>query len=419
MLFLKIALRNIGAHRRKNLVVFSVTAGVCLFMFLFLSFSDGEIQNIKNGISSFYSPALDIRAVSPENWRMRQEGGNHAEATIPAASSYTAALRELPFVEEAVAAVWSVGADMFTGGKKYLGLYLIAQDSGDRTMRGKYSITEGRDLEQSGDGHVLLHYKTARNLPLKIGDALTLVGTDLFGQITTREMTIGGFYRPFLDNPNMASNLILLRNDQSWFVGYGEDEVNSLMIRLARGANAKKSLTALQAWAEEKAVPLVFFLVSDEENDSGFIMIYGMIRLLIVAMVLITLFITSFGIMNVISINLYERKKEIGTYFCLGTEPPFLMAAYTAEIFLVNLGGALTGIALGFLSRAIINALRITSEDPGFQIVVGSSTFYLGYSASTIFWLLGGVAVITIITALTTLGKALKVSPVVAVRETE
>jgi len=123
--------------------------------------------------------------------------------------------------------------------------------------------------------------------------------------------------------------------------------------------------------------------------------------------------------MNVVSINLYERGKEIGTYFCLGCEPPFLMAVYTLEICLVNLAGSILGIAAGLGLRACINALEITSTDPGFQVVAGGSVFRLGLSASTIVWILGGVGIITILTAVATLGKALKVSPVVAVRETE
>ncbi|HUH43743.1 MAG TPA: hypothetical protein VLZ44_01110, partial [Treponemataceae bacterium] len=75
------------------------------------------------------------------------------------------------------------------------------------------------------------------------------------------------------------------------------------------------------------------------------------------------------------------------------------------------------GILLGQGARLIVNALKITSEEPGFQIVVGSSVFYLGSSLSTVVWIIGGLAIITILTSLSTLGKALKVSPVVAVQE--
>lgn len=123
--------------------------------------------------------------------------------------------------------------------------------------------------------------------------------------------------------------------------------------------------------------------------------------------------------MNVVSINLFERRKEIGTYFCLGVEPPFLMAAYTTEIFIVNFFGALLGIGLVLILRLFINALNITSSDSGFQVVMGGSKFYLGLSISTVLWILGGICVITVLTSLTTLGKALKVSPLVAVKETE
>ena len=98
---------------------------------------------------------------------------------------------------------------------------------------------------------------------------------------------------------------------------------------------------------------------------------------------------------------------------------PFLIAAYSLELALVNLAASAAGILGGLLIRAIVNMAKITSDEPGFQVVAGGSQFRLGLTPSSVLWIIGGVVVITLLTALTTLGKALKVSPVEAVREAE
>lgn len=52
-LALQIAFRNISSHKRKNRIIFAVTTVLSFFMFLFLAFSDGEIENIKTGFRVF------------------------------------------------------------------------------------------------------------------------------------------------------------------------------------------------------------------------------------------------------------------------------------------------------------------------------------------------------------------------------
>ncbi|HOC28381.1 MAG TPA: ABC transporter permease [Treponemataceae bacterium] len=320
MLILKIVTRNIFAHARKNLIICAVTACVSLFLFLFLSFSDGEMENVKNGVSGFFMPPADIYVTHTEfrSLLARNDDKKLRDATVHNAEELKT---------------------LFAG------------------------VPDTTDVPP-----ILLHESVRSSIPVKTGDILTLVATDLFGQISTARVRLAGFFEPVQDNVNLYSLVLIPSDPYARFPGYNPGETN---------------------------------------------------RLIIIATSLITLFITAFGIMNVTSTNLADRKKEIGTYYCLGSEPPFLMAVYTLEIFIVNLAGSLAGIGTGLIVRAGINALKSTSDNPGFLIVAGGSTFTLGLSAGTILWIIGGISLLTVLTALTTLGKALNVSPVVAVKETE
>ena len=113
------------------------------------------------------------------------------------------------------------------------------------------------------------------------------------------------------------------------------------------------------------------------------------------------------------------RKKEIGTYYCLGVEKTYLIWMYSLEIFFVNIVACTTGILFGLVIRIIINGLNIPITDTGLQLAFAGDRIYVGASFSTVAWIFCGVALISCSTALTTLGKSLKVSPSVAIRETE
>jgi len=412
MLAFKIALRNIRAHSRRNFIIFAVTSGVSFFLFLFLAFSDGELENIKNGVSTFWSPYADLKAVQAEN----QANDN----PIPGTPQLLEALRKVPGVKEVVGRNWSLwGMDVFVHGKKYLDFNLSALDPADATFHSRITITSGHDLGPEDRDGILFHTVVGKDLPIRLGDEVTLVGKDYFGQLSSRKLTVVGFYTPIADNPNLYSSLLVNPASFTDLCGYSPGETNQILIRLKAGVDAREALKTFQSLSIPGVERLKVYLPSDDEFENGNTMVFGMIRLIIVAMVLITLLITAFGIMNVVSVNLYDRKKEIGTYFCLGSEKPFLMATYTIEIFLVNFAGSVAGVLVGLLARAGINALNLTTSDPGLQVVLGGSRFTLGLSPSTLFWILGGISLITLLTALTTLGKALNVAPVVAVKETE
>lgn len=419
MLFAKIALRNIGSHRRKNFIVFSVTALVCFFLFIFLSFSDGELENIKNGVSSFYSPYSDIKAVTPDYLHLKEQEEDTREEVLTEITQLKKDLASFPFIKESISRVWNVYVDFFANGQKYMDFNFAPLDGDDETLRSKYRIFEGRDIARGETGVILMHASVRKYLPIALGDEITVVGKDFFSQVTSKKLTVVGFYAPYSDNPNLPYMCLVPVEDIAVLAGYSSEEANQMLIRLAPHIKIKTALAELRAWAEKTGAPIHFYSTSDDNQQDSWGEIYGMIRYIILSMVILTLFITAFGIMNVVSVNLFERRKEIGTYFCLGTETPFLMAAYTTEIFIVNLAGSLAGIALGLGTRAIVNAVHITSTDPGFQVVMGGSVFKLGLSPSTVLYIIGGICIITVLTALTTLGKALQVSPVVAVRETE
>ena len=66
MLSPRLALRNILAHAHRSQTMFLVVALVSAVLFLLLSFSDGETENLKSGVIALNEPAADLVVYSAD-----------------------------------------------------------------------------------------------------------------------------------------------------------------------------------------------------------------------------------------------------------------------------------------------------------------------------------------------------------------
>ena len=105
--------------------------------------------------------------------------------------------------------------------------------------------------------------------------------------------------------------IILPREDLSTFNGYTPGESRSLGIRLEKGVSQAKAIPLLEEWGRQNAPNLRFVERNMKGYKDDFSMVFGMIRMIIVVMSLLTLLITSVGIMSVISTNLQERNNFV------------------------------------------------------------------------------------------------------------
>lgn len=419
---LGLALRNVGAHRRRNLIVATVVALVSTALFLVLSFSDGELENIKYGLSTFSYRSSDIRVVRDDYKALNERGERDAfEATVKDYAALRDSLKALPFVEEAYAYAWRGNGNLLLGDERYSDYrfrYVDAANEGYLTSR--YSVRYGRDFGPGDRNVVLLHESARRTTTIREGDHVKVGGRDFFGQAFSQDATVIGFYSPNIDNPNLMGQALCDDGVRSAVTGYAPGEMNGLEIRLRRGADIGAALKELNGtWKSGPGKGLTAYRADDLRGQDGNASVYSVFKLILTFISLVIVGIVSFGIMNVVSVNLHDRKKEIGTYYCLGSERPFLLWMYTWEILIVNVAGTAAGLALGLGVGALINALNITTNDPGTQLVFGGSVFRLSFTQATALTIVLGIAALSVATALATLGAALKVSPLAAMRETE
>ncbi len=419
MLSLKLAFRNIFANRQRNLVIYIAMTLVSAVLFLFLSFSDGEIENFTKGIEGLRTPPADL-VVSHWDYLRARDAGEKSESINKMTVSNFRALTEKIAKAKGVEAVYPVtvpvNAGIYVRGKKYKDIqYLGVEVGNDSHVRDRIRITEGTYLSGKTDG-LLLHASMKDDLGVSVGDAVIVTGTTLFGQAFAEHFLVEGFYRSQIDLPSVFKAIYASLPGYRLISGHYENEVPFLQVNLAKSASVESALNELRTLLGTADQGVAVHRFGDVHQQS--MAVYGAIRQIIISITLLVVFVVMFGVMNVVSTNLVDRGREIGTYYCLGASRGFLKRMYAIEILLVNLFASCTGIAIGMLAVWVLNGMGFETQDVGLQMVFGGDRLRLVVSVSSIAWLTGVLLAVTAATALFGLGSALKVSPVVALRET-
>jgi putative ABC transport system permease protein len=426
MLTPKLAFRNLLAHGQRNRVTFIAVGLVSCIIFLFLAFSDGEMENLNTGMVALTEPSSDIvvyatgfKAVydQDEDWKRL------SDYSIKSYPDILGSVRALPFIRRAGVPTSGLVMNILAAGERHENFFMRGVDpTAAWFVKDRVRITEGEFLDASNTPQIILHYKTAPTIKVPPGGTVRLSGKDLFGQVVVQEAVLAGYFKGEQDQPSLGELGFMNMAAYHAVSGFAPDETMSLLVDVKKGENVRSAINKLRRWARERSLPLEFWDSNDIPKSlrvSDALKIYSLFRLILQATSVIILLIVTFGIMNVISVNLYDRKREIGTYYCLGSEKGFLVNLYTLEILMLNLASTIVGVLAGLGVRQIINSLGLRSDASALQLVFAGSQFILGFSAGSVLFVIIAMVVVTLLTAVTTLGKGLRVSPATALRETE
>lgn len=423
MIALKIAFRNIFAHLSKNLIIFFVISFVTCILFLFLTFSDGMIENIQKSFNSIVNPKADI-IIRPKGfldaYQVYEKWENIVKMII---KDYPIVMKDLStfsFIKSSYVQTTEVLSNIYFQGKryKYLSGYGLQYNNCEHILD-NIEIIDGRFFKEKDQSCILFHHIAKRGFNVKIGDIVSIVGNDLFGQAFAHDCKVIGFYRGKIDHYDLKPYYFVDMHSYHIISGLNLKEAHAIHAELKKGIPVNKALTEL--------IQSPLFSHQDVEFHNANKMpgfgsgdVYESVRIIFVIVCFLVIFIILIGIINVISSNLLDRKKEIGSYYCLGAEKGLLMRIYIFEIIIIDLLSAANGIILGLFIRFFVNRLDIQFQNnPGIQNVLGGDRFYLGFSYSSIFWILFGLITISLITGFIILRFSLDVPPVEAVRVIE
>ena len=317
----KMAWRNIWRNPRRTILTISAIAFASLLLVFMLSFQFGSYETMINTSVKIQTGHLQIQA------RNYQDKKN-IRLVVPEPAKIANVLNTIPNIQAYTfrgQAFSLISSDQRTYGVVVTG---IDPEREATVSRLKSLVREGEFLAAGDTGQALIGQLLARNLRVRLGDELTVLGQGRDGSIAATVVRIKGIFNSGIGDFDRAAIHIPLQTFQ---------EVYSSIKAAIRAGISKlkpdKPLTVLD-WDE-----LMPGLRQSIEMD----LISGLIFYLLLVLVV------AFSILNTFLMAIFERTREFGVLMAIGTTPGRLTKVLLIESMTLTLIGIGAGIVFGSL----------------------------------------------------------------------
>ncbi|BCR06345.1 hypothetical protein DESUT3_34140 [Desulfuromonas versatilis] len=215
----------------------------------------------------------------------------------------------------------------------------------------------------AGD-EILLGAALAGSLGVEEGGEVTLMAQGLFGRPVTRRFTVGGLYRTSLAAFDRTHVYLPLGTAQEFL--QAEELVTELAVRTEPAA-ASALAGELRARLDEGR-----FQVRDwRQMSPDLVQLIELNDATLQVLILIVFAIVALGIVNTMTMIIYERFRELGILSAIGMRPGGVVALICAESLCLGLVAALCGSLFGvaaclWLGSHGIDLTRFTSANQYF-----------------------------------------------------
>ena len=202
-------------------------------------------------------------------------------------------------------------------------------------------IVEGRYVEPTDADSILIGKGLADALALKVGDRVTMVGSDIHKQNRQRTMTVIGIYDIGIPSMEKATAYISLTEAQELFGLRGQStEVQITLKKVGTESAIVSALTPVLPGYEVESWANTYPELSNAVGRKNIVMdIFSVIIVMIAGI----------GILNLLLMAIYERTREIGLLGAMGLKPRQIATTFILEGALIGVVGVLAGIAFGLM----------------------------------------------------------------------
>lgn len=380
------AVRNLHAVRQRSaLALLGIVIGTAAVIAMI---TIGE--NAKShALAQFLAMGADLLAIQPDS--------NPSGRPPPFTPGDVAALRELPGID-AVAPLALAGMELAHDRNRVVAS--VAGVTGDLFAMARLSVAQGRVLSDfdGGGTFVVLGWTAARQLAgaQKMEAGKTEAGPmDAGGRLTIGDAvriggygyTVVGVLNEVVPNPLLPVDL----NSAALIPLPGlrrvapAAEISSLTIRRKPGADEEALHASVAAHFVGPPRPRPVVVQSARQLIAAMADQMRVHTLLLSAIGAISLVVGGVGVMNVMLMNVVERRREIGLRLALGARPRDIRAMFLIEALVLSVVGGVLGIALGVAAAALY------AENAGWRFGLSALAPPLGLGMSVVVGLFFGL----------------------------
>jgi len=405
---LLIAIRNLGTHKRRTLLLGGAIAGVTALLVVLMGLSNGMKETMLRSATTLMTGHVNV-------------GGFYkvtAGQSAPVVTSYPKLLevlrQEVPELDYSVqrARGWVKAVSETSSIQLGVGGIDVDAETGFRKV---IQVREGKLDDLAQPNTILIFEEQAKKLEVKVGDTLTLSAPTMRGTSNTVDVRVA----VIANNVGMLSsfNVYVPNSTLRGLYQLREDATGALMLYLKDMA----SIPAVQARLVKRLPelgykmmehdPQPFFMkfetvnreawtgqkldITNWEDEISFIKwtvaaLDGLTGLL----TFVLLVIIAVGIMNTLWIAIRERTREIGTLRAIGMQRWYVLVMFLLEALVLGLLGTSVGAAAGLGVCTALNAADV-SVPVAVQMFILSDKLHLVVNPGS---MLGAVTFITLCT---------------------
>ena len=254
------------------------------------------------------------------------------------------------------------------------------------------------------DDQVVVDKASADDEGFEVGDQVTIAG-----RAATRQYTLSGIATLGDVDSFGGATIAVLTLPQAQLVTGKEGELDQISVAAAPGVTPEHLAANLKgALANDLDVKTGAQNVESQRDDIS--TFTGFLKTALLIFAGVALFVAAFLIFNTFSITVAQRTREFAMLRTLGASRRQILASVVLEAFLIGLGAAIIGVALGIGFAKVIGSLfaALGIDLPNTGTVVEPRTVIVG--------LLLGTG-ITVLAALMPARRATKVAPVSGLRD--
>jgi ABC-type lipoprotein release transport system permease subunit len=335
-LYLRLAWRNIWRHRRRTVIIV-LAMGLSLALMMFYDgLIDGFNQAIAGNAVRVLGGNIQVHAAG-----YRQKVDSNPLLPLTDDSAVVQAALSQPDVVAASRRIQTGGLVSNREGAFPLSIIGIEPEAEAAVSLIAEHIVDGRYLEAADEDSILIGQGLAEALSLKVGDRLTMVGSDINKQNRQRTMTVIGIYDVGLPSFEKGSVYISLSEAQSLFNLRGQStEVQITLDGVGSESAVVAALTPMLPGYEVE---------SWEKNYPELGSAVGQKNAVMDIFSVIIVVISGIGILNLLLMAIYERTREIGLLGAMGLKPRQIAATFILEGIMIGVVGVIAGIGMGLM----------------------------------------------------------------------
>ncbi len=356
-LFLRLAWRNIWRHRRRTLIIV-LAMGLSMAMMILY---DGFMAGFNEAI---YGSAIRVLG---GNIQVHASGYRETVATNPMLplqndSAVVEAALGNPNVVAATRRIYTGGLVTNHEGAFPVSIIGIDPPAEQPVSLIAAHVAAGAYLSASDADSVLIGKGLADEMDVKVGDRVTVVGSDVHKQNRQRTMVVSGIYDIGLPDNERTTVYISLAEAQTLYGLPGQStEVDITLKKVGQEASVVAALAPKLPGYEVESWDKNYPDLATAVNRKGAVM--NIFSVIIIA-------IAGIGVLNMLLMAVYERTREIGLLGAIGLKPRQIATLFILEGTMIGVVGVGFGALLGL---AVNGSLGVVGLD--FSAFTGLSAY--------------------------------------------